>query len=347
MTTGYKIKDKTLKNSWLIISKDAFVCSENQHIIENICKNNGIDDDSISYFSLGKIDWKEIYDLVQTPSFFGERLIVIKDGDITKLNDEDFKNLTELLQDTMGNHIAILLTYPDDKKEEKKLSGKKYQKLFEEAAKNGIFHKVETIDENYLIDMAEKQAKQQDTILSKNVARIIVNNIGVKDIGLIVNEIDKYCAACNYTEITLDIVDKIGVKTVEGSVFDMIDLICRKQPVKAIEKLNKLFYLKTDEMAILGALSTSFVDIHRCKLAQLNQKDYLAVANDFDNIKGNTNKAFRYKKAMNNAQKFSLNAIEEILQLLLKADISAKDSTQNKKQLLYVLVTQIIAKGIR
>ena len=41
------------------------------------------------------------------------------------------------------------------------------------------------------------------------------------------------CAECG-SESSL--VDRMGVKTVEASVFDMIDLICRKKPVKAIEK---------------------------------------------------------------------------------------------------------------
>ena len=50
---------------------------------------------------------------------------------------------------------------------------------------------------------------------------------------------------------------------------------------------------------------------------------------------------------MNNASNFSLPAIEEILQLLMKTDISIKSSARDKKQLLYVLVTQIIAKGVR
>ena len=147
----------------------------------------------------------------------------------------------------------------------------------------------------------------------------------------------------DYTQITMDIVDKMGVKTVEASVFDMIDLICRKKPVKAIEKLNNLFELRTDEIAILGAMTSGFVDMHRCKLAQGQRKDYNTVHKDFES-KANS---YRYKKAMNNASNFSLSALEEILQLLMKADISMKSSSRDKKQLLYVLITQIIGKGVR
>ena len=140
-----------------------------------------------------------------------------------------------------------------------------------------------------------------------------------------------------------EIVDRIGVKTVEASVFDMIDLICRKKPVKAVEKLNNLFELRTDEIAILGAMTTSFVDMHRCKMAQSQRKDYNRVQKDFEK---NAN-SYRYKKAMNNASNFSLSSLEDILSLLMKTDISMKSSARDKKQMLYVLVTQIIAKGAR
>lgn len=338
MAVGYKITDKDFKRLWFVLSKDSFVCNENLTIIEQICRKNGIDDDSMSYFSINKLDWDEVFDLVLTPSFFGERLIVIRDGDISSLNDTDFEKLDQLIEESDGNRLAVVLTYEDDKK----LKAKKYEKLFEKVQKYGLLHYVQEINERYLEEMIVSHAKKQGTELSKEVSRKIVENIG-KDVGLLVNEVDKYCAVSDYTEITLDIVDRMGVKTVEASVFDMIDLICRKKPVKAIEKLNNLFELRTDEIAILGAVTSGFVDMHRCKLAQSQRKDYNTVHKDFES-KANS---YRYKKAMNNASNFSLSALEEILQLIMKADIAMKSSSRDKKQLLYVLVTQIIGKGVR
>ncbi len=338
MAVGYKITDKEFRRLWFVLSRDSFVCTENLTIIEQICRKNGIDDDSISYFSVGKIDWDEVYDLVLTPSFFGERLIVIRDGDITSLNEDDFSKLEKLIEECDGNRLAVVLTYEDDKK----LKTKKYDRLFEKVQKYGLLHYVQEINERYLEEMIVSHAKKQGTDLPKDVSRKIVENIG-KDVGLLINEVDKYCAASDYTQITLDIVDRLGVKTVEASVFDMIDLICRKKPVKAIEKLNNLFELRTDEIAILGAMTSGFVDMHRCKMAQAQRKDYFRVQKDFEK---NAN-SYRYKKAMNNAQNFSLSALEEILQLLMKSDIAMKSTAQDKKQMLYVLVTQIIAKGVR
>ena len=111
----------------------------------------------------------------------------------------------------------------------------------------------------------------------------------------------------------------------------------------AIEKLNNLFEMRTDEIAILGAMTSGFVDMHRCKTAQQQRMSHSQVHKDFEN-KANP---YRYQKAMNNASNFSLTALEEILRLLMKADMAMKSTRQDKKQMLYVLTTQIIMKGGR
>ncbi|MEG2082200.1 MAG: hypothetical protein RR011_03120, partial [Oscillospiraceae bacterium] len=268
----------------------------------------------------------------QTVSFFGERLIIIKDFDIADLNDTDIESLCNIIENSEETHFAVLLQCEDMKK----LSAAKYNKIIELAQKTGIYHLVKDIDEKFLIDTIVSQAKKLDTEIEKDVAKRIVQNVG-RDVGLLINETAKYAAACNYSTIDDDIVQKVGIKTVEASVFDIIDLICNKKPLKAIESLNKLSYLGTDEIAILGALSNSFVDIHRCKLAQSKGLGYSAVHKDFEK---NSN-PYRYQKAMANSGKFSLESLNEILKLLLDTDIA-----MDKKQALGILTTQIIAKGM-
>ncbi|MEG2192234.1 MAG: DNA polymerase III subunit delta [Oscillospiraceae bacterium] len=337
MATNYKITDKDFKALWLVVSNDAFVCIDNLRIIEDICHKNAIDEDSISYFSMQKPNWQEIFDMSNTPSFFGARLIVLKDADITALSEEDLSQLSLLMETLQGNHLACIFTCEDDKN----LKGKKYTALFDLAKKLGTCHIVGAIDEKYLEEMIVGRAKKQGTVLDKDTAKKIVENIG-KDVGLLINEVDKYCALCDYSQISKEDVEHIGIKTVEASVFDMIDLICKKKSAAAIEKLNDLFDKRTDEMAILGALISGFVDIHRCKLASSKGISFSAVHQDFEK----TSKPYRYQKAMSNSNNFTQEGLNEIIALLLQTDISSKSSSVDKKQLIYLLLAQIIAKGM-
>ena len=326
-----------MQKLWLVLSRDSFVCSDNLKVIFKIAEDNFIDSDSISVFDNAKFDIDELTDLAQTVSFFGDRLIIIKDFDIEDLSDEYTEKLCEIIKDSEGTHFAIALTYDD----EKILTSKKYAPLVDLAKNQGCLHIVKEINDKYLAELAQEKAKKLGASLDKDTANHIVQNVG-KNISLIMCEVEKYAAASNYEKITKEIVDEIGVKTLEAKIFDVIDLICAKKPVKALETLNTLYAQGTDEIAVLGALATSFIDIHRCKLAKKNGISYQTVHGDFEK----RSNVYRYQKAMNNANKFSEKGLEDIIQLMLKTDISLKSTSIEKRHLIDILVTQIIVKGI-
>ncbi|MBQ9844750.1 MAG: DNA polymerase III subunit delta [Oscillospiraceae bacterium] len=337
MAGSYKIDNMNMQKLWLILSKDSFVCADNLKIILKIAEENGIDSESISCFQTAKFDMDELSDLAQTVSFFGDRLIVIKDFDISELSEQYAEQLCRIIEDSDGTHFAILLTYDD----EKTVTSKKYAPLSELAKKQGLYSFVKEINDKYIAELAQEKAKSLGASLDKETAGYIVQNVG-KNIALVLNEVEKYSAACNYEKITKEVVDSIGVKTLEARIFDVIDLICGKKPVKALETLNILYSQGTDEIAVVGALATAFIDIHRCKLAKKKGISYQTVHEDFEK----RSNAYRYQKAMNNANRFSETALEEIIELMLKTDIALKSSSIDKRHLVDILVTQIIAKGM-
>ena len=337
MAGSYKIDNMNMQKLWLILSKDSFVCADNLKVILKIAEEGGIDSESITYFQNAKFDMDELSDLAQTVSFFGDRLIVIKDFDISELSYQYVEQLCKTIEDSDGTHFAVLLTYDD----EKTVNSKKYSPLTDLAKKQGLYSLVKEINDKYLAELAQEKAKSLGASLDKETANYIVQNVG-KNIALIMNEVEKYSAACNYEKITKDIVDAIGVKTLEARIFDVIDLICNKKPVKALETLNILYSQGTDEIAVVGALATAFIDIHRCKLAKKNGISYQTVHEDFEK----RSNVYRYQKAMNNANKFSEKALEEIIELMLKTDISLKSSAIDKRHLVDILVTQIMVKGM-
>lgn len=337
MADSYKLDNMNMQKLWLILSKDSFVCADNLKVILKIAEENGIDSESISFFQTAKFDMDEMSDLAQTVSFFGDRLIVLKDFNIEELSEQYTEQLCRIIEDSEGTHFAILLTYED----EKTAASKKYADLTELARKQGIYSFVKAIDEKYIIELAQNKAKSLGTSLDKETAGYIVQNVG-DNISLVLNEVEKYCAASGYEKITKEIVDAIGVKTLEAKIFDIIDLICSKKPVKALETLNILYSQGVEEIAVVGALATSFIDIHRCKLAKKKGISYQTVHADFEK----RSKPYRYQKAMSNANKFSEKALDEIMELLLKTDIALKSSSVDKRYLMDILITQIIVKGM-
>ena len=337
MAGSYKIENMNMQKLWLVLSKDSFVCADNLKVILKICEDNGVDSDSITYFQTAKFDMDELSDLAQTVSFFGDRLIVLKDFDISELSDQYVEQLCHIIEDSDGTHFALVLTYDD----EKTVNSKKFTPLTDIAKKQGLYSLVKEIDDKYMVEVAQEKAKSLGASLDKETANYIVQNVG-KNISLVMCEVEKYAALCNYGKITKDDVDAVGVKTLEARIFDVIDLICSKKPVKALETLNILYSQGTDEIAVVGALATAFIDIHRCKLAKKKGLSYQTVHEDFEK----RSNAYRYQKAMNNANKFSEKGLEEIIQLMLKTDVALKSSSVDKRHLIDILVTQIIVKGM-
>ncbi len=335
MQTGYKIKDKELKRAWLVLSEDSFIGQENLKIILNIAKKYNIDDESIINYSIKKPDFNKLLDESQTVGFFGDKLIVLKYYNLLDFNDEEINSLAEIIRNSESTHFAFIFTLNDMKK----ASLKKYSKFYEAVREDGITLIVDKIDDKFIEELILERCKINKTEISKQTARIIINQTA-KDIGIIINEIDKLCAASNYTEIDADLLNEMLSKTLEGSVFDIVDLICKKNIVKALEKLNILFHNKADEIGILAALSSAFVDMHRSKLAQLRGLNHNNVHKDFES-KSN---AYRYQKAMNNQRAFTKEKLEEILNLLLKADLAFKSTSVDKKEYLSVLIARIMAK---
>ena len=76
MAGSYKIENMNMQKLWLILSADSSVCSDNLKVILKIAQDNGIDDDSITYFQNAKFDMDELSDLAQTVSFYGQKLIL-------------------------------------------------------------------------------------------------------------------------------------------------------------------------------------------------------------------------------------------------------------------------------
>ncbi len=336
MQTGYKIKEKELKKIWFVLSQDNYICFENFKIIKSICEKNNIDEDSITVYSQKKPDFDEILDLTNTVGFFGDRLIVLKDFDITSFTEEELSFLKNLVLNAQGVHFAYLFTY----EEKKKIKAKKYTEFINTMSENGTSIVVEKITDNILKEVVERKCKENKTKIDTTSINLIVKGAN-KDIASVINETDKLCAAANYTQIDKKIIDALLIKSLEGSVFDIIDFVAQKRLVTAVERMNTLFDMQNDEVAILSVLSLSFINIHRVKLGIEKGLTYQKVYTDFEN-KGSD---FAYQKAYGNARAFTLEGVEEILDLLLKADILFKSTSVNKKEYLLVLLAQIIAKG--
>lgn len=284
-------------------------------------------------------DLQEITLAAGSISFLGtKRIIHIPLFEITAFSAKDLKEFFNIVQDT-ENAIFFITTLFEDVKA---ISAKQSKSFIEKVSTLGEAIEIAPLGHKELIHFLIQQAKDLDTILEPQAAEDLFQRCG-EDLLLLTAEIQKLAASCNYTTITSTLVAEMGVRNVETDVFEMIQMLQYGKKEKAFFLLQQLFLQNSEPISISAALSASYIDIYRVKVAQKAGKNFSYVHKDFA-YKGSD---WRLKKANQIASKLSLEQLKQILEVLLDLDTNLKSSPLEKQILLQTALAEIMMIGSR
>ena len=187
-------------------------------------------------------------------------LIIVYDFDFSSVKDEE--KISDFFQSlTQGN--ILLFYYQSCKPNQQKSAWKKAMKLFKE---KGDVVKFDKKDARELAKIAMSAAKKRGCFLPQYLASKFVERVG-DDLNLLIQEVDKLCAMKEEGEITAEDIERITVKTLDASAFDLTKALVSGNPTKAFEILYDLIGQKEEPMFILGAINSSYIDMYRVKVA--------------------------------------------------------------------------------
>ena len=184
--------------------------------------------------------------------------------------------------------------------------------------------------------MLVKRAKDRGAAIAQPEAQYFVECVG-EDMQALLNEFNKLCAFSQGQPITKEMIDVTATKSVEASVFDISGAIFSGETDKAFATANELLRQKTELQPILGALSSSYVDIYRYKVALNANKGYSDFGEAFG-YKGN--QSYRFNKIAAFARKSSIGSIRKAIDVLAEADVRSKSTKKDDA----VLLTETIAR---
>lgn len=287
-------------------------------------------------------DLQEIYDAVLQIPFMGDKKFVeLYDFDFEHCAKSEFDRICELVSQVPDTTVFVL-RFDSVEFDIKKSS--KFKKLVAAAEKSGgmavnLDHRKTPELVKMLVDGAAKRGCK----LEPAAARYLVETAG-DDISLLQNELIKLCAFSNGQNITVETVDKVCVKTVEASVFNLSKFILESNTSAAIACLDELFYMRIEPIIILSTVSSVYVDMLRVLAAKQQGENVSAVSQAF----GYKGKEFLLDKASVNLRKFDLNKIDLSLSALMEADRSLKSYGADARIVLEQLIIRLIyiaAKG--
>ena len=290
----------------------------------------------------GDCDLQEVYDAVlQYPMMCERKCVILTDYDFEKAGKNDFERLCALMNEL--NETGVFILRFDSIEFDVKRSSKA-KKLISAMEKGGgkvvrLDHRKPAELSKMLTDGAAKRKCKMDSA----TAVYLIENVG-NDINILRNELDKLCNYLGSGVIDKAVVDKVCVKTVESSVYDLTAKIFACDPAAALKLLDNLFFMHIEPMIILYTISGAYIDMYRVEAAKKGG----GTTNDIADKFGYKGREFVLNRAAGNLRRFDSKKLALSFDALLDADRELKSFGGNERIILEELIVKlcfIIAKG--
>lgn len=256
-------------------------------------------------------------------------LVWVDEVDIFKLNETDRTRMCEILSD-IPEYCTVVFTYETTPwKPDKRL-----KKLWDAVDKNATIVEFPKQEQRDLIAWVTRHFAARGKRIMPDLCAYLIDITGGTMTALS-GEIAKVCAYSGADEIKRSDIDAVTEPVLDAVVFQMTDMLGRKEYGPALVKLRQLLQMQQEPLAILGAIGNHF----RKLSAARTLLDHGRPASELMKLCAMNDYAAR--KNMSAAAKFSAAFYEKAATLVLETDYAMKTSRDEPERLLEVLLTQL------
>ncbi|MBR7133795.1 MAG: DNA polymerase III subunit delta [Clostridia bacterium] len=294
-------------------------------------------DDVFNYCKFGaSCDLQEVYDAaMQLPFMADKKCILLDDYDFEHCSKTDLDRLCSLLSEASDSAV-IILRFDNLEFDSKKSS--KFKRIVASAEKaGGMAVKLDHRKMPELIKMLTDGASKRGCKMDSATAKYLIETAG-EDINILRNELDKLCAFSGSTPITRETVDRVCIKTVEASVYNLSKHIIACDISASLTALDELFFMRIEPMIILHSISSVYVDMFRIYTAKSDGGTVSQVSSAF----GYKGREFVLEKAATSLKKFDFKRLSLSLEALTAADNSLKSFGADGRIVLEQLIIKLI-----
>lgn len=323
-----------LTSVYLLFGNDNFL---KKQMTDRIIKATEADDG----FNLLRYEYgcnlEEVYEeLSSFPIMADKKCIILSDFEVDLALKDDFEKLIELASQKYETAVFIInfiAIEPDVKKSER---FKKLMSAVESAG--GVVAEINRRTREEMIGQLVSSAKKAGVTLTPGVSAYLVDSCST-DVNILLNELSKLCAFVGSgNEITKEVIDKVSVKTVEASVFDISDKVIAGDAQGALRLLDELFFSRVSPDIIFYQIASGFTDMYRTLEAKHKGVSAEQVALDFKM----GNKSFLIKKASRNLKNIDEKTLRVCFQILIDTDRQLKSFSADAKIILEQLILKLI-----
>ena len=153
-------------------------------------------------------------------------------------------------------------------------------------------------------------------------------------------ELEKLCAYAKGRDITPADIDRLAVRTLDSSAYDLVRAVNRQNADRAFSLLDELYTQKVEPIMILGAMASSYINMYRAKCAVVAGIS----ATDFAKRLG-ARRPDSLKYAASDASRLEVSQLREGLDILDRADRLLKTSRCDGRVVLEQTLTELMASA--
>ena len=255
--------------------------------------------------------------------------VEVDEIDPFKMNESDREKMISIFSD-IPEYCTVVFTYetvewkPD----------KRQKKLWEAVSKHGTVVEFAKQNQRELISWISRHFAAQKKRISQELCAYLIDITGGTMTAL-QGEIRKIAAYSGAEEIVRADIDAVVEPVLDAVVFQMTDLLGSGEYGAALLKLQQLFKMQQEPIAILGAVGGHFRRISAARTLMDAGKN----SDDLMRLTGL--KDYPARKTMSVAQKFSAKFCRTAAELIMETDYRMKTSFDEQERLLEILIMRL------
>ena len=329
------VKNKNLGRLYIFHGEETFLLNHYLSQMKKILLDPLTE--SFNYHRLNgeTFDIRSFADAVENlPMMADYTFVQVDDVDLFKLNEGDRTKMAEILSD-IPDYCTVVFTYltvswkPD----------KRLKKLWDAIDSSGDVIDFAKQDQRDLIAWVTRHFAAQKKQISSELCAYLIDITGGTMTALS-GEIQKICAYSGADQIKKTDIDAVTEPVLDAVVFQMTDLLGAGRYDQSLLKLQQLFKMQQEPLAILGAVGNHFRRIGAARTLLDNGRN----ASDLQRLCGLPD--YPARKTMETARRFRPEFCRKAAELVMETDYKIKTSYDDGQRLLELLVLQLAQEAI-
>ena len=288
--------------------------------------------ESFNYHRLNNetFDIRSFADAVENLPMMAENTFVqVDEIDPFKMNEADRTKMTEILSD-IPDYCTVVFTYetvvfkPD----------KRFKKLWDVVQENGLVVEFAKQDQRDLVAWIGRHFAAHNKRISQDLCLYLIDITGGTMTALS-GEINKICAYSGAEEIKKSDIDAVTEPVLDAVVFQMTDMLSDGRYDQALLKLQQLFKMQQEPLAILGAVGGHYRRIATARTLL----DHGRNATELAKLYSITD--YPARKSMEAARRVKPSLCKLAAELVLETDIKMKTSYDDPQRLLELMLLRL------